>query len=263
MKMALQRLLACCAVMAFVVVTLGWSAATPARAASSESAQLGPEFGGEEGHHPGIGQGVGFGGEEGHQPRGHQVGFGGEEGHVPVPSLDQGAQPGRWMVTSDDGPGQPACGGEEGHHPGVGFEGEVEPGPDHIDRLPGLAGATLAAYESAQSDAGEAWAGEGAVGCGGVTVTGECQGEVLRWCDEGLLLIADCAETDQVCGWDAEGDGFGCLGPPAIGTSEAGLSVPGPEAAAGCHGGPGGSTPAWLALGLLLAVALRRRIARG
>lgn len=42
--------------------------------------------------------------------------------------------------------------------------------------------------------------------CGTITFTGECQGDISIWCDEGELMAYDCSEEGMTCGWvDAEG----------------------------------------------------------
>ncbi len=42
----------------------------------------------------------------------------------------------------------------------------------------------------------------GAVGCGGVTAEGVCNGDILTWCDSGQLGSLNCAATGKTCGWD-------------------------------------------------------------
>jgi len=52
----------------------------------------------------------------------------------------------------------------------------------------------------------------GVVGeCGSVTLAGQCDGEVLSWCNNGTLEIQDCAENDERCALDPVLGAFGCF----------------------------------------------------
>ncbi|MFH1811183.1 MAG: MYXO-CTERM sorting domain-containing protein [Pseudomonadota bacterium] len=51
--------------------------------------------------------------------------------------------------------------------------------------------------------------------CGALTFIGECQGTVVRWCDDGEILTYDCADDDTACGLvdctGADCYGFDCV----------------------------------------------------
>ena len=47
--------------------------------------------------------------------------------------------------------------------------------------------------------------------CGEITEDGVCDGEILLWCEEGVLLVQDCAAENKVCGPVPHlGDSLGC-----------------------------------------------------
>ncbi len=48
--------------------------------------------------------------------------------------------------------------------------------------------------------------------CGGIDFIGECEGTVLRYCDNGILVVWDCAWTGQGCGWVDNQTGYDCGG---------------------------------------------------
>jgi hypothetical protein len=43
--------------------------------------------------------------------------------------------------------------------------------------------------------------------CGGVTYEGDCQGDVVEWCDDNGVEQLDCSQYGMTCGWD-DADGF-------------------------------------------------------
>ena len=47
--------------------------------------------------------------------------------------------------------------------------------------------------------------------CGEVTFEGQCDAEVVSWCEDGELMVADCAEIGGHCGWSFEDGFFDCL----------------------------------------------------
>jgi hypothetical protein len=47
--------------------------------------------------------------------------------------------------------------------------------------------------------------------CGSVTLAGQCDGEVLSWCNNGVLEIEDCAEQGGQCALDPVLAAFGCF----------------------------------------------------
>ena len=47
--------------------------------------------------------------------------------------------------------------------------------------------------------------------CGDVTFEGQCDGEVVSWCEDGELMVADCTEIGGHCGWSSEDAFFDCL----------------------------------------------------
>lgn len=55
---------------------------------------------------------------------------------------------------------------------------------------------------------------EGGGACGGVTYTGECQGDAVVWCEGGALQQVDCAAKGKVCGWQDDTIGNNCLDAP-------------------------------------------------
>jgi hypothetical protein len=46
--------------------------------------------------------------------------------------------------------------------------------------------------------------------CGGLTYQGECDGSIVRWCENGLR-DKDCAAQGKVCGWQSDAVGYNCL----------------------------------------------------
>ncbi|MCK6570321.1 CAP domain-containing protein [Myxococcota bacterium] len=48
--------------------------------------------------------------------------------------------------------------------------------------------------------------------CGGIDFIGECEGTVLRYCDNGFLVVWDCAWSGQGCGWVDNRTGYDCGG---------------------------------------------------
>jgi hypothetical protein len=48
--------------------------------------------------------------------------------------------------------------------------------------------------------------------CGGLDFIGECQGTVLRYCENGALVVWDCAWFGQGCGWVDDQTGYDCGG---------------------------------------------------
>ena len=46
--------------------------------------------------------------------------------------------------------------------------------------------------------------------CQGLDALGECVGSVLRYCDDGFLVIWDCAWMGQSCGWVDDRQGYDC-----------------------------------------------------
>lgn len=46
--------------------------------------------------------------------------------------------------------------------------------------------------------------------CGGIDYLGECQGDVVVWCDAGQLYSVDCAATGEICDWISEAGGYYC-----------------------------------------------------
>ena len=53
--------------------------------------------------------------------------------------------------------------------------------------------------------------------CGDLDFHGVCDGEVARWCDEGVAMEADCASAGQSCGVLTPELGYHCI-PKACGT---------------------------------------------
>jgi hypothetical protein len=49
------------------------------------------------------------------------------------------------------------------------------------------------------------------IDCGSVTYTGECDGTILSWCDNGCLKTPDCNEAGQFCGWVSSTTGYNCV----------------------------------------------------
>jgi hypothetical protein len=47
--------------------------------------------------------------------------------------------------------------------------------------------------------------------CGAVTFEGECDANVVSYCDDGELHTVDCAAAGQTCGWNAQQSYFDCL----------------------------------------------------
>ncbi len=47
--------------------------------------------------------------------------------------------------------------------------------------------------------------------CGGVTYTGQCDGDRLSFCADGALYEYDCGNTGSVCAWQNDSIGYNCL----------------------------------------------------
>ncbi len=50
--------------------------------------------------------------------------------------------------------------------------------------------------------------------CGGVDYFGQCQGELLAWCDGGELVESDCAAQGKICALYDDVVGYDCVEPP-------------------------------------------------
>lgn len=50
--------------------------------------------------------------------------------------------------------------------------------------------------------------------CAGLTAQGECQGDLLRWCEGGAIQQRDCAAEGLVCAWQDDAAGNRCLPMP-------------------------------------------------
>jgi hypothetical protein len=48
--------------------------------------------------------------------------------------------------------------------------------------------------------------------CQGIDFIGECQGSLLRYCDNGVLVVWDCAWSGEPCGWVDASTGYDCGG---------------------------------------------------
>jgi hypothetical protein len=51
--------------------------------------------------------------------------------------------------------------------------------------------------------------GDAVSGCGGVSPVGCCKGEVLYWCDGGVLRSSNCA-AEPHCGWEPDFGNYDC-----------------------------------------------------
>ena len=59
---------------------------------------------------------------------------------------------------------------------------------------------------------GAGGAGGAGGNCGGVTYEGDCQGNVVEWCDgNGALQQLDCAPSGTTCGWDQAAGFYNCI----------------------------------------------------
>jgi hypothetical protein len=58
-------------------------------------------------------------------------------------------------------------------------------------------------------------------GCGSLTYTGKCDGNLLSWCEGGVKKSVDCAASGRKCGYDSASIGYNCLGSGT--TSSSGL----------------------------------------
>ncbi len=47
--------------------------------------------------------------------------------------------------------------------------------------------------------------------CGLVTWEGQCEGTELTWCEDGQVLVADCAELGGTCGWSDDIGAYDCV----------------------------------------------------
>ncbi len=67
--------------------------------------------------------------------------------------------------------------------------------------------------------------------CQGITLTGLCEGNVAKWCENGSIRERDCTITNQVCGFSAT-NGYYCMDPdqpedPCLGISYLGMCLGG------------------------------------
>ncbi len=81
-------------------------------------------------------------------------------------------------------------------------------------------------------------AGQCVDACQGLTYEGQCEGDVLSFCNGGQIASGDCAEFGGCCGWDPGGGYFDCLEGDACTTCEHGC-------AAGDTGCNAAGTHAW------------------
>jgi hypothetical protein len=51
-------------------------------------------------------------------------------------------------------------------------------------------------------------------GCGNLDYIGECQGSVLRWCENGVVREVQCANSGQACGYQNDQIGYNCVSAP-------------------------------------------------
>lgn len=47
--------------------------------------------------------------------------------------------------------------------------------------------------------------------CEEIGYTGLCEGDVLVWCEDGQIQMADCAQMGEVCGYQSDDVGYNCL----------------------------------------------------
>jgi hypothetical protein len=47
--------------------------------------------------------------------------------------------------------------------------------------------------------------------CGGVTYEGDCQGDVVEWCDGSGVQQIDCAQSGMTCGWNDSAGYYDCI----------------------------------------------------
>ncbi|MFT5430590.1 MAG: hypothetical protein ACI9OJ_001265 [Myxococcota bacterium] len=52
--------------------------------------------------------------------------------------------------------------------------------------------------------------------CGGITLDGECSGTTLTYCLGDELKVLECADSGQVCGFDADAGWYECMEPPEV-----------------------------------------------
>ncbi len=48
-------------------------------------------------------------------------------------------------------------------------------------------------------------------GCGGLTMEGECDGSIVRWCEGGEARSVDCAMQGETCGWNSSKNYYDCI----------------------------------------------------
>jgi 3D (Asp-Asp-Asp) domain-containing protein len=123
----------------------------------------------------------------------------------------------------------------------------------HIDAYFGASGRTLAASSSRvyvtstarEKDDPSPYGGGGGGGgdtdaeppadgdaCQGLDFLGECQGDLLRWCEGGTLRQSDCAARGLVCAWQSNDVGYNCV-------TDSGEPTPAPTPSCGdglCNG---------------------------
>ncbi|MBW2457857.1 MAG: hypothetical protein JRI68_25350, partial [Deltaproteobacteria bacterium] len=47
--------------------------------------------------------------------------------------------------------------------------------------------------------------------CNGITYEGECNGNLLSWCDNEQVQTIDCSSSGKTCGWDNNYSFYNCL----------------------------------------------------
>lgn len=58
----------------------------------------------------------------------------------------------------------------------------------------------------------------GTEGCGAVTFEGQCDGDVLTYCDASSVVVVDCSDTG-VCRWQSDDIGYNCVAETVAGTT--------------------------------------------
>jgi len=93
-------------------------------------------------------------------------------------------------------------------------------------------------------------------GCGSIDWNGQCDGTVVKWCQDGVVETYDCAYENMTCGWAGQDLGNWCVPQgtvqPGSGYGDSG------HGGSGCRTAKGTTPPLWI-VGLLLGWIWRRR----
>src|SRR5688572_26996282 len=111
-----------------------------------------------------------------------------------------------------------ACGdGGEGRETGAETTGSTAGDADSDATTDATSTSTSASTTSASTDGSTttAAASDGSSGgtydCDEIGYQGVCDGDTLIWCENGTIMMADCAAMGEVCAWESDRVGNNCV----------------------------------------------------